>query len=60
MALISRNLIVNGLLTIFGQRLPIPSTHIQLKIPCQRESYGVHTLQDAYLGRASTTPLKHA
>lgn len=31
MALISRNLIVNGLLTIFGQRLPIPSTHIQLK-----------------------------
>jgi hypothetical protein len=30
-ALISRNLIVNGLLTISGQRLPIPSTHIQLK-----------------------------
>ena len=40
------SLVDTSFLPIFGQSLP-PSTKIQLKSPCKKESHRVYTLQDA-------------
>ena len=41
--------------------MPSPNLpRLNLKRPCQKESHQLDTLQDAYLGRTPTTPLKIA